>query len=497
MRLNKSWLAAAAAMAMATGGCNLVSGSEGSAPAGVTAEAIQGAAQDAEVRRFYEARQWQPAWDQQRGDQLVETLRGAVRHGLNSATLLRDVEGAGSPVEREVALTKAALAYAGTLAHGATNPTRLSTVYEIPRNQVDVARGLAQAVQGNNVGQWIEAQAPQDEEYRALSNAYVQLVQAQQQQQQPQTGAAQQNVQGNAQAEGNSQASGNAQADGNAQGERRARDDERRAQASDLPADERAVILAVNMERRRWLERQPPNTRIDVNTAAAFLRYFRDGNLADRRVVVVGEPGWETPQLGSPIFRLVANPTWTVPDSIEQDELANLSAAQLARKNMKREDGRLVQQPGPQNALGLVKFDMQNDHAIYLHDTPAKQMFGRDDRHLSHGCVRVQDALGFARLLAQHEGKLEQFERAQRGNSQSGGELEPTFINLDRRIPVRLLYHTAFVDNGQVMFAPDAYGWDAAVAEGLGLRAPGASSQALERARQKRAQRQRGADYGP
>ncbi|MDB5667416.1 MAG: murein L,D-transpeptidase [Alphaproteobacteria bacterium] len=487
MRLSKSLLAAAAAAALATGGCNLVGGGDGQAPPGVSAEALQGAAQDAQVRRFYEARQWQPAWNQELGDQLIETIRGAVRHGLNPAPLLREAEAAGSPLEREVALTKAALTYAGMLAHGATDPTRLTQVYEVPRNQADVVRGLADAVAANNVGQWVEGQAPQDEEYRALSAAYVQLLQPQQQQPQPQ-----------AQAQAQPQADAQQNMQSNAQGEGQAKEDERRVGANELPVNERAIILAVNMERRRWLERQAPQTRIDVNTAAAFLRYFRDGNLADRRVVVVGEPGWETPQLGSPIFRLVANPTWTVPDSIEQDELATLSPAQLARRNMTREDGRLVQQPGPQNALGLVKFDMENDHAIYLHDTPAKQMFAREERHLSHGCVRVQDALGFARLLAQHEGKLEQFERAQRGeNRPVGAELEPTYVNFERRIPVRLLYHTAFLDNGQVTFAPDSYGWDAAVAEGLGLRAPGASSQALERARQKRARRQQGADLGP
>src|SRR5687767_7249905 len=155
-------------MAVATGGCNIIDGGSGATPAGVTAEALQGAAQDAQVRRFYEARQWQAAWNQERGDQLIETLRGAVRHGLNPASLLREVEAAGSPVEREVALTKAALSYAGTLAHGATDPRRLTPVYEVPRNQVDVARGLAEAVGANNAGQWIEAQAPQDEEYRAL-----------------------------------------------------------------------------------------------------------------------------------------------------------------------------------------------------------------------------------------------------------------------------------------------------------------------------------------
>ena len=64
----------------------------------------------------------------------------------------------------------------------------------------------------------------------------------------------------------------------------------------------------------------------------------------------------------------------------------------------------IVQLPGPRNSLGLVKFDMRNDQAIYLHDTPAKALFARDQRHFSHGCVRVQDALGFAEMIAQHEG---------------------------------------------------------------------------------------------
>ena len=71
----------------------------------------------------------------------------------------------------------------------------------------------------------------------------------------------------------------------------------------------------VGPERMRWLDRSPPATRIDVNLASARLAYWRDGKLADTRKVVVGKPETETPQLGSPIYRLVANPTWTVPRS--------------------------------------------------------------------------------------------------------------------------------------------------------------------------------------
>jgi murein L,D-transpeptidase YcbB/YkuD len=225
---------------------------------------------------------------------------------------------------------------------------------------------------------------------------------------------------------------------------------------------ERARTLAVNLERRRWLVRQPPQTRVDVNTAAATLAYWRDGQLANQRRVVVGQPGNETPALGSPMFRLVANPTWTVPESIAEEEILPKGGGYMARNNMSMENGRIVQESGPTNSLGLVKFDMKNDHAIYLHDTPAKALFQQTERHHSHGCVRVEDALGFARMIATDQGVLEQWERAQATG-------EETFVNLAREIPVRLLYHSAFVDGGRVMFRPDPYGWDDDVAEALGL----------------------------
>src|SRR3546814_15241813 len=75
-------------------------------------------------------------------------------------------------------------------------------------------------------------------------------------------------------------------------------------------------------------------------------------------------------------------------------------------------DGWIVQLPGPDNALGQVKFDMRNDYAIYLHDTPAQHLFESAQRHRSHGCVRVEDAAGFARILAEQDGSILQFEEA-------------------------------------------------------------------------------------
>ena len=85
----------------------------------------------------------------------------------------------------------------------------------------------------------------------------------------------------------------------------------------------RARQLAVAMERLRWLPRDPPKTRIDVNTAASFLDYWRDGQHVDHRKVINGEADKPTPQLQAPLYRLVANPTWTVPDGIAAKELAD------------------------------------------------------------------------------------------------------------------------------------------------------------------------------
>lgn len=476
-RPSRSLLAAGAAILLATTACDRLGGGgdgAGTQSAEVSAEALRAAVTEEPLRLFYEARQWQAAWNDESAEQLKAALQGAVRHGLDPRTFNQEIDGAGSPVDREVALSRAALSYAGALARGRTDPARLFDVYTLPRNEVDLPAGLASAVERGNVPEWIEGLAPQDEEYRALSQAYVQHLQAAQQPQGAQQAAGHQKQQAAPQ-----------------KSEQKGQSKQRQAaqQAPEVPRD-RAVVLAVNMERRRWLPRTPEATRIDVNTAATFLRYIRDNQVVDQRVVVNGEPGWETPQLGSPIFRLVANPDWTVPPSIERDELAGLSAAALQRKNMRRENGRIVQQPGPDNALGQVKLDMRNEHAIYLHDTPAKPAFQRPQRHLSHGCVRVHDAVGFARMIAEHEGKLAELDRALKDPDK-----QTTFINLGREIPVRLLYHTAFLDNGRLMFSPDPYGWDAKVAQALGLPVPPASRINQETAEQKR--QRRASDFGP
>jgi murein L,D-transpeptidase YcbB/YkuD len=412
---SEPWVAAAL---IALAGCTQQQDRQGAAPNGAAAQddaqaALRAAATDPRLTPFYEARGWTTAWTRQTEADLVRAIGAADQHGLDKSVFLGPVQSARAPAAHDAALSLAALTYAEALARGRTDPGRIRAPYTVPRPNVNLATGLKQALDQGRIGAWLAGLAPQDDEYRALSRAYV---------------------------EANGQV---AQAQGNP------------------PAAllERARTLAVNLERRRWLERTPPATRIDVNTGAAFLTYWRDGQAADSRRVVVGEPGRETPELGSPLFRLVANPTWTVPHSIESEVD---SPASMRRHHMERRDGWIVQQSGPFNSLGLVKFDLRNDHEIYLHDTPAKALFQRPDRHASHGCVRVFDALGFAQMIATDQDVLDAWNRARATG-------EETMVPLPHAIPVRLLYQTAYVDHGRVVIVPDAYGWDEDVAEALGL----------------------------
>lgn len=459
-------------------------GAGGGSPAKVEQSTVEGP----QSRSFYEARGWATAWDVDTASQLQEALAKAPEHGLKADMFLPSPlpeEGA----ERELALTRAALLYASALASGYVDPKSLGNIYTVPRPKPDLPAGLNQALQAKNVGAWLQSLAPQTDEYRALSKAYLQFRQLAAQAKAEavpegaliRPGSRDPRIPAIAAA---LQANGYLDAPpGEPQNPPRFLpamvDAVKRLQAdygmkpdgvigpdtidalNRGPAD-RARRLAVGMERLRWTEREPPATRIDVNTAGTFLDYWRDGQHAGRRRVVAGEPGWETPQLQSPMVRLVANPIWRVPDSIWEDELSKKGPAYFAANNMTFRDGRLVQLPGPKNSLGQVKFDMENGQSIYLHDTPAKALFADSERHRSHGCVRVEGATDFAMQLASENGVAPDLQEGW-----SSGEEK--FVELKRKIPVRLLYRTAYLDGDVVRLVPDIYGWDDPIAAKLGL----------------------------
>lgn len=513
-------LACVSLAALLAGGCDFVKTSGGGGgsgqvvqvdPKAVTPADLKAAVSDPRVKKFYEARGWQAVWTGERAQELTAAFEDAARHAIDAKSYAEHSTRGASAAEREAGLTLAAIEYGQALATGAVDPRKLFEVYTVPMSKADVVGGLGKAVEQGGVRQWLAGLAPQDAEYKALSDAYLAYRQKAGQERKaviapgeqikpgkkdPRVAQIREGLRangylaaapaappaGDARAKsGKAAAAEPTAAGGNVYGAdmvaavKKVQSDygieadgvigNSTIEALNTGARDRARILAVNLERRRWLDRAPPATRIDVNTAAAELHYFKDGAEKDRRRVVVGQPDWETPELGSPIARLVANPPWTVPESIAKEEIIPKGAAYMAKENIVTKNGRLVQQPGPKSALGLVKFDMLNDEQIYLHDTPAKALFASTQRHASHGCSRVENAVEFARLLAQDDGKLEAFDKAMATKKE-------TPVELSTKIPVRLLYHSAYLDGGRVVFRADPYAWDDKVAAALGLGGP-------------------------
>ena len=138
--------------------------------------------------------------------------------------------------------------------------------------------------------------------------------------------------------------------------------------------------LRANMERWRWMPRDLGADHIYVNVPSYTLQLVEDGRTVSDYTVVVGARATPTPAIGYAAQSVVLNPWWTPPKSIK-----------VSGKGFVRTGGALRQPPGPRNALGRVKIDLPNPHAIYLHDTPAKQYFAKASRAYSHGCIRVQD----------------------------------------------------------------------------------------------------------
>jgi murein L,D-transpeptidase YcbB/YkuD len=432
-------------------------------------------------------------WNHKTEQQLRDAIAEAPANGLKPELFLKGGE-------EGAALTEAALKYASALANGYSDPSQLHEVYTIPHPKVDVRQGLTDAIQKGDVKAWLESLAPQTDEYRALSQAHLHYLQlAAKAQSQPiangkpikagSRDARIDQIRAALIANGTiappqqpTSKPGAAHAAPAASGDHYSADlvtGVKSVQAEwGLKPDGviggatldalnagpgyRARQLAIAMERLRWLPRNAPATRIDVNTAGSFLDYWKDGAHADHRAVVEGEPDKPTPQLQAPIVRLVAKPEWRVPEGIGVKELETKSPGWLADQGYVQKDGKWVQQSGPKNSLGLVKFDMDDKEAIYLHDTPAKPIFALDERHRSHGCVRVQGAVDFATSIAQEQGVFDKFEEAM-------SQDDETFIKLKTPIPVRLLYQTAFWDGSRVQFRRDIYGWDDNVAKALGL----------------------------
>lgn len=248
--------------------------------------------------------------------------------------------------------------------------------------------------------------------------------------------------------------------------------------ALNISAEERLRQITANLERWRWMPARLDSTHIAVNLPAAHFELVRDGRIDMAMRVVVGDIQHQTPTMATTMTSVVINPTWTVPPSIATKEILpklRKDATYLAANNMRILDAfdddfeksqglgidwgkyskfpyRLRQKPGVDNALGQVKFNLDNGDDIYLHDTPKRQYFGRIFRALSHGCVRLEQPVELAKmLLPASADKIDEWVMDDTTRT----------VKLDKPLTVYLMYMTAWADeDGMVHFREDLYGHD-------------------------------------
>lgn len=374
------------------------------------------------LQRFYARHDFEPVWTARPAQttSLVEAVLRAGDQGLEPelfhASLLRRIQTL-PPLDRDLVLSDAFLSYSDALARGAVPIERRSNNEVLAPEPIDVPAALDAAIDSPDPGASIEALAPTTRTYVALRQAL------------------------------RSYRLGNVP----------------------NPGPNRLQTIEVNLERQRWLPRALPADRAWVNVASQQLVLFR----ADRPIfatrVVVGE---DVMQHQSPEFRAAIdasffNPPWVIPaDIVSAEYLPKISRdpQYLAHHHMiMLAGGEAEELPGPDAGLGYLMFDMPNRFDVYMHDTPDRSIFNRDNRRLSHGCIRVQDPRDFAALLLQQP-----INSIDQGIAIGG----TTRHELATPMPVFVVYETAFVDiNGTLQYDADFYHRDPQIWEQLQSRA--------------------------
>jgi len=231
--------------------------------------------------------------------------------------------------------------------------------------------------------------------------------------------------------------------------------------AMNVPAAYRLAQVAANLERYRWLPRALGNRYIIVNVPQFHLEAYDSGQKTLEMKVIVGQ---EYEDKATPVFSdsmefVIFRPYWNITDAIAAKEIwpkVNSDPGYLAANNMEvySDHGtrRVRQLPGPKNSLGLVKFMFPNDFNIYLHDTPNGELFKKDVRAFSHGCIRLEKPAELAQwALGWDADKVQQAMQDGPNNKQ---------VNLPKKIPVYIVYFTAFARGGQLYFGNDLYDRD-------------------------------------
>jgi murein L,D-transpeptidase YcbB/YkuD len=266
-------------------------------------------------------------------------------------------------------------------------------------------------------------------------------------------------------------------------------------EAMNIPVEERIATIEANLERWRWLSNDLGECYIKVNIANFDLQVIEKDDMVFRTEAIVGLTNRKTPVFSSIMKYLVLNPDWTVPPTILNDDVIPSvidNPEYLAEKNLKilRIDGtevdpltidwinivntgfpyRVHQEPGPENALGRIKFIFPNQYSVYIHDTPNRNLFGRTDRSFSSGCIRVNNPLDLAAWLMKGNPAWtpEQIKNViDQGKEQ--------IVSLATPIQVHIVYLTAWAgDDGIVYFRKDIYDRDQPLMAALKQGLPGA-----------------------
>ncbi|MEO1639804.1 MAG: L,D-transpeptidase family protein [Pseudomonadota bacterium] len=485
---------------------------------------------DADLLAFYRERNfagiWSTASDRNRRTALIAAFRAAGNHGLPAARydadgLIAQLQAARTPAEQgqaEVALSRAFLDYARDIQTGLLVPSRIDSAIhrEVPlRAPTGTLRAFAQS----NPSAFIRALAPSAPEYTRLMAEKLRMERVIGQGGWGPTVNARKLERGNSGAQVVALRNRLIAMGFLDRTTTQTYDDsivaavQRFQRAHGLAIDgtagsgtlaelntspeRRLQSIIVAMERERWINRPRGERHVWVNITDFTAKIIDNGEetFSTRSVVGARDHDRVTPEFSDVMEFMVINPSWYVPRSIITKEyLPQLQQNPNAVRNLVITDrtGRVVDRstadfsgytennfpyslrepPSQGNALGLVKFMFPNRHNIYLHDTPAKRLFGREVRAYSHGCIRLADPFDFAyALLARQVGNPEEVFQA---HLRTGRERR---VDLEQPVPVHLVYRTAYTQpDGQMQYRRDVYGrdariWEALAREGVVLRA--------------------------
>jgi murein L,D-transpeptidase YcbB/YkuD len=378
------------------------------------------------LARFYEARDFQPVWGgsaeaARMAGEIRATLKKADEQGLRAADYAAALSRWDAPpaagreaAEYDLSLTADLLRYAHDVRVGRTRPRDIYRDVDLPKSDFDAAAALNEALEAHSLTRFLADLPPSHPEYRRLVLALAK-------------------VRANAPKGGEGSA--------------------------------RVEQIIANMERWRWMPRTFERRYVRVNVPDETVDFVRDGEVMLNSKVIVGRKNTTTPILRTQITTVVANPPWHIPGDIAAASIwpqARRDPNYLAAHHMVEVQGQLQQLPP--SALGYVMLDSPNDFDVYLHDTPGKALFDRDNREISNGCVRVQQIFPLAGLVLadDKEAGIDRLKKTiATGRTQH--------LTLDQPMPLYMVYWTAVAaEDGAVEFRPDPYNRDKPLIAALG-----------------------------